>query len=176
MKDSDRKSFLELYEPVHPKLSKFCRVISGNVEDAEDLLNDTVLNAMENFGKLRKVDAFKAYVFSIASNINKKRIRRKKFRAEFNEKELNCLIDLSQNPEYITDFRIIYDQLLKLPDKMAEAMILFHISDLSLEEIRKIQGGSLSGVKLRLKRGREKLISILHTPRQVSMIMMFFTF
>ena len=34
--------FLELYEPIHRQLSRFCRAISGNTEDAKDLLNDTI--------------------------------------------------------------------------------------------------------------------------------------
>jgi len=176
VKETDRKLFLELYKTAHPKLSKFCRAISGNTEDAEDLLNDTILNALEGFSKIKELSSFQAYVFSIASNLNKKRFRRSKFKADFNENEINCLVDISQDPEYVTDFKIIYGHLLALPEKMSEAMILFHITDLPLEEIRKIQGGSLSGVKLRLKRGREKLISKLKIPRQVKVALLFFTF
>jgi len=63
-----------------------------------------------------------------------------------------------------------------LPVKMAEALILYHISDLSMGEIQKIQGGSLSGVKLRLKRGREKLLSLLNTKEQVKVALLFITF
>lgn len=47
---------------------------------------------------------------------------------------------------------------------MKETVILFEISGLSLEEIKKIQGGTISGVKSRLKRGRETL-EILMKPR-----------
>jgi DNA-directed RNA polymerase specialized sigma24 family protein len=71
---------------------------------------------------------------------------------------------------------IIYNKILSLPDKMSEALILFHISDLSLEEIQKIQGGSLSGVKLRLKRGREKIMGMVKTPSQLEMALLLFTF
>ena len=44
---------------------------------------------------------------------------------------------------------------------MRETVVLFDVSDLSLEEIRRIQGGTLSGVKMRLKRGRERLARVL---------------
>jgi RNA polymerase sigma-70 factor (ECF subfamily) len=168
--------FLRLYEPIHSNLIRFCRAISGNTEDAEDLMNDTLLNALESFDKIKDKTSFKSYVFSIASNLCKKKFRRSKFKADFNERELLKMVDLSQNPEYVTDFKIIYEQILTLPEKTAETVILFHISDLSIEEIQKIQGGSLSGVKLRLKRGREKLISQLETPRQLKVALMFFSF
>lgn len=173
MENSNQIEFLRLYEPVHKQLSKFCRAISGNREDAKDLINDTILNALESFNKIKDKSAFKSYLFSIASHLQKKKIRRLKFNADFNEAELNYLVDLSQNPEYVTDFKIIYQEILSLPAKTAETVILFHISDLSLEEIRDIQGGSLSGVKLRLKRGREKLFSQLKTPEQIKVALLF---
>jgi DNA-directed RNA polymerase specialized sigma24 family protein len=43
--------------------------------------------------------------------------------------------------------------------------VLFEISGFPLEEIRQLQGGTLSGVKSRLKRGREQLrVWLLETP------------
>jgi RNA polymerase sigma-70 factor (ECF subfamily) len=158
--------FLSLYEPVHNQLSKFCRAISGNTEDGEDLLQDTILNCIEGFNKIKDKDVFKSYLFSIACNLHKMKLRRLKFRAEFSDNEINQIVDFGQDQEYLTDFRIVYEKMLSLPERMAETLILYHISDLSLEEIQKIQGGSLSGVKLRLKRGREKLLSLLNTKAQ----------
>lgn len=167
MENKKRKHFLALYEANHLQLSRFCRAISGNVEDAEDLMNDTLLSVFEGFEKIKDTSAFKAYIFSVASNLNKKRFRRQKFRADFSERESNKIADASQDAEYLTDFGIVYEAILSLPEKTAETLILFHISDLPMEDIQKIQGGSLSGVKQRLKRGREKLLSLLHSPQQL---------
>jgi RNA polymerase sigma-70 factor (ECF subfamily) len=164
-----------LYTPVHESLYRFCRAISGNKEDAEDLIHDTVLAALESIDKLRDTGAFKSYIYSIASNLNKLRFRRRRFRSEFDEKELSKIADFSFNPELIADFKIVYLKMLALPPKVAEALVLFHISDVSLEEIQKIQGGSLSGVKLRLKRGREKLLESLNTCSQKKVAVMLFT-
>jgi RNA polymerase sigma factor (sigma-70 family) len=168
--------FLTLYEPVHFQLSKFCRAISGNSEDGEDLLQDTILNCLEGFDKIKDKKLFKSYLFSVASNLQRMRLRRLKFKAKFNDAEINQIADFGQNPEYLTDFKIVYEKMLSLPERMAEALILYHISDLSLEEIQRIQGGSLSGVKLRLKRGREKLLSLLNTKEQLKVALMLITF
>jgi len=167
---------MDLYTPVHPHLTRFCRAISGNIADAEDLMNDTVLAALEGLPKLKDELAFKSYIFSIASNLNRMRFRRKKFSAGFNEPELACIADTSGNPEYAVDFTLIYEKMLQLPPKTSEALVLFFISDMSLEEIQKIQGGSLSGVKLRIKRGREKLLQQLSTPRQRVLACIMFSF
>ena len=166
MNKHQRKKFIKLYEPIHQQLDSFCRFIAGNKENGADLMHDTVLSTMENFDKLKNERALKAYMFSTASNLNKKNFRKKRPVIGFDAEEMNCFIDQGITPEVIVDFRIIYEKLLNLPGKMSEAMILFHISDMSLEDIRKIQGGSLSGVKLRLKRGREKLFRVLNDSQQ----------
>lgn len=169
------EDFLTLYEPIHDSLSRFCRAISGNAVDAEDLLHDTIIAALDRFKNINDKNAFQAYLFSIASNLNKMRMRKKKFLAEFSDYELKQIIDRGQNQEAIADFNIVYEQILNLPQKTAEALILFHISDLPMNEIQKIQGGSLSGVKLRLKRGREKLLSKLNTEQQKKVAMYLFS-
>ncbi|MDN5214658.1 sigma-70 family RNA polymerase sigma factor [Fulvivirgaceae bacterium BMA12] len=175
MKNNQQKEFIKLYDPIHNQLFGFCRAISGNVQDAEDLMQDTVLTAIEGFKKLRDKSAFKSYLFSVACNLNKMKARRKKFRAEFNKQELMQLSDSSKNPESLVDFQIIHEKMLKLPARMAETLVLFHICDMSLEDISKIQGGSLSGVKLRLKRGRKKLLSMLNSPSEMKKALLFLT-
>ena len=176
MEKSKRTIFLELYEANHQQLSRFCRAIAGNVEDAEDLMNDTLLTVFEGFDKIKDTSAFRSYIFSVASNLNKRKFKRLKFKAEFNERETKRIVDVSQDAEYMTDFGIVYETILSLPPATAEALILFHISDLSLEDIQKIQGGSLSGVKQRLKRGREKVLSLLHSPQQAKVALLLLTF
>jgi RNA polymerase sigma-70 factor (ECF subfamily) len=175
VENSINKEFLTLYGAVHEQLSRFCRAISGNTNDAEDLMNDVILNVLEDFSKIRDKSAFKSYVFSIASNLNKKKKRRRKFKADFNPSEINLIADISNDQEYLTDFKIIYELILALPERTSETMILFHISDLSIEEVQNIQGGSISGVKQRLKRGREKLLSQLKTPELMKVALLFLT-
>lgn len=176
MENKNKIEFFKHYEPVHHQLYKFCRAISGNTEDAEDLIQDTILNVLERFDKIKDLTVFKSYVFSVASNLRKMKQRRNKFKASFNEEEINQIVDFGQNQEHFTEFKIVYEKILSLPAKTSEALILYHISDLSIEEIRKIQGGSLSTVKSRLQRGREKVISLLKTKEQLKIAIMLLTF
>lgn len=176
MNNQNKLEFIKHYEPIHDQFCKFCRATSGNTEDAEDLIQDSILNVIESFDKIKDKSVFKSYLFSVASNLCKMKRRRLKFKSEFSDNEIQQIVDFSQNQEHLTDFKIIYDEILSLPDKTAETIILYHISDLSLEEIQKIQGGSLSGVKSRLTRGRDKLLTRLNTAKQIKIALMFFAF
>jgi RNA polymerase sigma-70 factor (ECF subfamily) len=176
VKNKNKIEFLKYYEPVHNQLYKYCRAISGNTEDAEDLIQDTILNVLESLDKIKDLSVFKSYVFSVACNLHKMKQRRNKFKADFNEEEINQIIDFGQNQEHFTEFKIVYEKILSLPAKTAETLILYHISDLSVEEIQKIQGGSLSAIRSRLQRGREKVISLLKTKEQLKIAMMLLTF
>lgn len=175
MDNNNKIEFLKYYEPVHNQLFKYCRAISGNTEDAEDLIQDTILNVLEGFEKIKDLSVFKSYVFSVASNLYKMKQRRNKFKTSFNDEEINQIIDFGQNQEHLTDFKIIYEKMLSLPLKTSETLVLYHISDLSVEEIQKIQGGSLSAVRSRLQRGREKVLSLLNTKEQIRIATMLLT-
>ena len=83
--------------------------------------------------------------------------RKLKFNVKFNDEETKPVMHYVQDQEYLTDFEIIYEKILLLPQRMGETIILFHISDLPLEEIQKIQGGSLSGVKLTIETRKRKI-------------------
>lgn len=176
MENKRKIEFLKYYEPVHNQLYKYCRAVSGNPEDAEDLIQDTILNVLERLDKIKDLSVFKSYVFSTASNLHKMKLRRSKFKASFNEEEINQIIDFGQNQEHYTEFKIVYEKILSLPAKTSETLILYHISDLSIEDIQKIQGGSLSAIRSRLQRGRKKVLSLLKTKEQLKIAMMLLTF
>jgi RNA polymerase sigma-70 factor (ECF subfamily) len=161
-RDSKQIEFLELLKPIHDDLAKFARALTRNRDDAKDLVNDTLLKAYESFEKIKQKDSFKAYLFSIASRIHKRKIWRAKLFGSYDETNTNNLISDNTSADTKIDIQILYKALDKLPTAQKEAIILFEISGFSLEEIRNIQGGTLSGVKSRLKRGREKLSEILN--------------
>ena len=156
-----QERFLELFEPVRIRLSLYARAMTRNSEDAKDLIGDTILAAYENLDKVREPVAFASYIFSIASNANKRKHRRLRIFGPYNESLAEQIPDTSIRLESIVDTQFLYLALDKLPAKQKEAVVLFEISGFALEEIKKIQGGTLSGVKSRIKRGREQLAVLM---------------
>lgn len=164
-KEDKNKEFLEVLEPVRERLSRFCSALARNREDAHDLACETILKAYESFDKIRSKDAFLSYIFSIAARLHRRNRLKRKLFGIFDSEEAENIPANGTNPETGVDVRFLYDAIAKLPLKQAEAVILFEISGFSLLEIREIQGGTLSGVKSRIKRGRKKLAELLNADK-----------
>ncbi|MCB0713533.1 MAG: sigma-70 family RNA polymerase sigma factor [Ignavibacteriae bacterium] len=156
-----KRRFLELLEPVHDNLARFARSIARNDEDARDLVGETVLRALEHFNELNDEKAFLSWLFTIAVRLGRRWESRGKRFGEYNEAEIAQRPSESPSPEVRHDISVLYSALRELRDSEREAILLFEIAGLSLEEVQKVQGGSLSGVKSRLARGRKKLADLL---------------
>jgi RNA polymerase sigma-70 factor, ECF subfamily len=158
-----QKEFLELLDGVEDRLSRFARAMSRSREDARDLVSETILIAYERFDKIENKSKFKSYLFTIASRLHRRRLWRLRFFGKYDEEKAELIPNNNTSQDTLADVAALYKALDKLPAKQREAIVLFEISGFSLEEIRTIQGGTLSGVKSRLKRARERLIKIMGT-------------
>ena len=156
MKDA-QEEFLELYQSIHESFARFCHARAYGLMDPEDLISESVLKALENFGKLRKKEAFLSFMFSIAKNIVSAKHRRSKFKGAYNEVDAHSIPESGIDAETKHDVQVLYKALNNLSEKEKEAIILFEISGFSIKEVAKIQNSGESAIKQRLKRGRENL-------------------
>lgn len=166
--DNEEKQivFLELYEESRESLVRYAKSIARNYQDAMDLVQETTLKAYDGFEMLNNRQAFKSYLFSIAARTHKRQRWRSRLFFNFSsyEKEFISfeeMSDNSANTDINYDILALREALEKLPAEQKEAVVLFEISGLSLEEIKEIQGISLPGVKSRLQRGRRTLTKLL---------------
>ncbi len=155
---------MEMYTPCYQAFSRYCRGITGNREDARDLAGETILIVFENLDKIKKKNSFKAYLFGVARRLRLNQVRRNKFRSEYNERDAWLLPGDNPAPDLQPDVELLYEYVAKLPSKQKEAFLLFDLSGFTIEEIKKIQGGTSSGVKTRLRRAREQLRLWLNDP------------
>ena len=165
MKTEKQIEFMKLYEPIHNSFVRFCSAKSYGIIETEDLVNETILNAFANFEKLKEEKAFLSYLFSIANNIIINNLRKKKIVNYTNEIDFQLEDKTQNNFDTSSDIELLYKALNKLSNDQKEAIILFEISGFSINEISEIQKTSISSVKQRLKRGREKLSEILCKPK-----------
>jgi RNA polymerase sigma-70 factor (ECF subfamily) len=156
-----QERFMALLDPVHDNLARYVRAMSRNRDEARDLMSETLLAAYENFDTLKAPAAFLSYLFTIARRICRHRTRRFGLFADYDEKHVTGLHATTPAPDAAADIPALYNALDRLPAEQREAVALFELSGLSLEEIREIQGGTLSGVKARVARGRRKLAKLL---------------
>jgi RNA polymerase sigma-70 factor, ECF subfamily len=156
-----QERFLELLRPVHDRLENFALAMARDAEEAKDLVSETVLRAYEHFDELRTPAAFAGYLLTIASRLQKRGWWRRRIFEVFDMERAEAIPDLGSAPDSRIDVDALYAALARLPEAQRETVVLFEITGLSLEEIQQVQGGSLSGVKSRLVRGRERLAQLL---------------
>jgi RNA polymerase sigma-70 factor (ECF subfamily) len=156
--------FLSLLLPVRGRLAHFARAMTRNHDEANDLVSDTILAALERFEHIRGHEAFLSYLFTIAVRIHRRRRWRARLFGSYSEEQAAAIPDGGVMPDRAADVAMLHRALARLPERQREALVLFEISDLSLEEIRAVQGGSLSGVKSRIVRARQKLAELLDAP------------
>jgi len=128
-----------------------------NKEDVKGVISETLLKTYENFEKLRNKEALLSYMFTIATRIVYKNTSKKKIVAEVPDD----LVDHASNTESRTELKELYRAINELPEKSREALVMFEINGLSLNEIQQIQGDSLSAVKSRIARARERLSELM---------------
>lgn len=161
MNDETKNEFLELYGREEKRLSAFAMALCRNRDDAKDLVSETVLRAYETFGKLKEKQAFASYLFSIASRAYKRRNWRRRIFGVWSDDVAENIPAKILYPGVGLDIELLYKCLDKLSPEMKEAIVLFEIAGFSIKEIEEIQNASASAVKLRLKRGREKLKQLM---------------
>ena len=161
MSESPHQEFLDLYKPIHGPFARYCGSHAYGIMETQDLVQESVLQAMQHFGRLREKDKLLYFMMGIANNIVKNHLRRKKFSAVLDEKQLKTLEGRVTDPAMLLDIQYLYEALNKLPLKMKEAVILFEINGFSLKEIAQVQQSSEGSVKTRISRGRDKLRTLL---------------
>ncbi|TAL69752.1 MAG: RNA polymerase sigma factor [Bacteroidetes bacterium] len=156
-----QEEFSKILETVRESLTRFVMALTRSREDAKDLLQDTIMIAYENFEKIEKKKAFLSFLFTTASRLYRRRKIRTKIFGLFDQDYAESIECNDPSPECATDVSFLYQVLEKLPYKQKEALLLFELSGFSLQEIRQIQGGTLSSIKSRLQRGRNKLAHLM---------------
>ncbi len=125
-----------------------------NQEDAEDILQNTLIRYIETapqfFGKAHE----KAWLMTVASNLSKNLIKHNKVRDA--DELLEELV--AENKE---DLAFVWEAAKKLPDNQREAVHLFYQEGYSTKEIAGILKRKESTVRSDLKRGRERMREIL---------------
>ncbi len=127
-------------------------------EDTRDIVAETALIAWKEFSTLRDEQLFFSWVLTIARRLVLQKQRRSKLFEWFdgNKHERGA-----EDSPYSADVECLYQAMDKLPFEQREAIMLFDILGFSLDEVCEMQDSSLSAVKSRLKRGRERLAVLL---------------
>jgi RNA polymerase sigma-70 factor (ECF subfamily) len=145
-----------------PNLRAFGISLTGNVDRADDLVQETILRALKNIDSFQPGTNLPAWLFTILRNLFRSEYRKRK--REVEDATGMYAESLKSQPEQSSrlEFEELRVALDKLPDDQREAVILVGASGFSYEEAAAICGCAVGTIKSRVNRARTKLSELLY--------------
>jgi len=145
-----------------PSLRAFAISLSGQVDRADDLVQDTLLRALSNLHRFEPGTNLNAWLFTILRNLFHSEYRKR--RREVEDPDGSYAGRLKVQPEQGShlDFEDFRSALSQLPSDQREALLLVGASGFSYEEAANICGCAVGTIKSRVNRARLRLASILN--------------
>jgi RNA polymerase sigma-70 factor (ECF subfamily) len=172
-RDGDREAFDEIVRITHAETYTLAFRLTGNEEDARDVVQEAYFRAFRGLKRFRGDAQFSTWMYRITANCAATHLgRRNKHRHE----ELldsdpvvdeRPTYDPQQQQETAALRQRLTDALETLPPKLRQVVVLRDIYDLPHEAIAAELGISETAAKVRLHRARKKLRDDLFARREV---------
>ena len=145
-----------------PSLRAFAISLSGQVDRADDLVQDTLLRALSHIDRFERGTNLNAWLFTILRNLFHSEYRKR--RREVEDPDGSYAGRLKSQPEQGSrlDFEDFRTALSKLPPDQREALLLVGASGFSYEEAANICQCAVGTIKSRVNRARSRLASLLN--------------
>jgi RNA polymerase sigma-70 factor (ECF subfamily) len=145
-----------------PSLRAFAISLCGNIDRADDLVQETLLRALAHIDSFEPGTNMPAWLFTILRNLFRSEYRKR--RREVEDAEGRYAETLKSNPEQTgrVEFEEFRTALNKLPADQREALILVGASGFSYEDAAAICGCAVGTIKSRVNRARSKLSALLY--------------
>ena len=166
--EGNNQAFDLLVERYKNRLYSYIFRLTGNEEEAEEFVQEAFVRAYIHADKYRTVARFSTWLYTIATNLVRNRVRNVKRRPKMvsmwagedggEEGRWVELKDESPTPEEEMDrsrlAEMIQAAIEKIPGKYRPAFVLREVNGLSYEEISAATGLKLGTVRSRINRGR----------------------
>jgi RNA polymerase sigma-70 factor (ECF subfamily) len=144
-----------------PSLRAFAISLCGNVDRADDLVQETLLRALANINSFQPGTNMSAWLFTILRNLFRSEYRKR--RREVEDADGSYADTLKSQPEQNSrvEFEEFRGALSRLPPDQREALVLVGASGFSYEEAADICGCAVGTIKSRVNRARGRLAELL---------------
>lgn len=167
----DFDAFAELIEAHKNKIYGLARKLSGNEQDAEDIVQDTFLKAIDKIDQFRQESSFGTWLYTIALNESRALFAKRK---QTDLKPIEEYLPAGHSGDHETgDHHRLYDwkdpgsvmeserlrqtidrHIAGLPYKYREAFVLRYIEEMSVKEVARAINESEAATKSRILRAR----------------------
>jgi RNA polymerase sigma-70 factor (ECF subfamily) len=161
----DLEAFALLVDRHHARMARYAFHLLGSHAEAEEAVQDSFVRAYRSLGTYAERDQFGAWIMRILVNRCRTRLVRDKRREETAAawfRESNQTFEMSDE---LANRDELSNALAQLPSEQREAVVLRYADELGYDEISSITGAKISALKMRVKRGCERLRAILEASR-----------
>ncbi|HIA02572.1 MAG TPA: sigma-70 family RNA polymerase sigma factor [Myxococcales bacterium] len=168
----DTQALETLLKAVQPQIYRFSMKMCRHTEDAEDVLQDSMMTLARTFRDFRGASALSTWLFSVARSFCIKKRRKSKFAPRVEESldkldsvTTNTLTSKAPTPHDQAENKEVWEQLQEaissLEPAYREVLVLRDVEGLKAKEVAEIVGISTAAVKSRLHRSRKQLRELL---------------
>ena len=159
--DGDRNAYALLVDRYKDRVYSLVVGIVRRRETAEEIAQDVFVKAFTSLKKFRKEAGFSTWLYRIAYNSAISETRKRKYLHHSFDDQLEKTASLQldqENPETVEEkHKLLQRALDQLPPEEKLILMLYYFDDHSVEEISRNMGLSVSNVKIKLFRLRNKL-------------------
>jgi RNA polymerase sigma-70 factor (ECF subfamily) len=149
---------------------RFAIRMLGSPDDADDAVQSAFVRAYHALASCRNPERFGAWGYQIVVNeCRTMAVTRQRRELRFVGVDMALLTgDDGQSRRNREEMQEIQRALNRLDPDQREAFILKHVEELEYEEMATLTGASVSALKMRVKRARDRLQQLLEPVRNVS--------
>jgi RNA polymerase sigma-70 factor (ECF subfamily) len=168
-----KQDFTQVYQEFYPKILRYLERLTGEREDARDLVQEVFLKVDQGLSKFEGRSSLSTWIYRIATNVSNDRFRSASFQKgkkqtstdEFiednkedknawtGERETSAEQQLERKEMSSCINKYIYD----LNEDYQKVLVLSDYEGLKNKEIASVLGITLDTVKIRIHRGRVQL-------------------
>ena len=167
----DARAFGELYERYRQPLYRYCLARSDSSHEAEDLVSDVFLKAMESLARYRDQGLpFIAFLYRVARNAAIDRSRREKGSSLFEMTvEPRSPVDVEGDAARSLEMAAILQAMRKIKPEYREVILLRFVEGYSAADVAKLLDKAEKAIWNLQQRGLERLRSELKRTGQLAL-------
>jgi RNA polymerase sigma factor (sigma-70 family) len=134
-KKGDRRAFEAIFERYHRDLYRFCLMLLGSRQDAEEALQGTMVKLLNALPGEARAIRLRPWIYRIARNESIDILRRRRETAAVEPQELPSGPELAETVEARERLGRLIEDLGELPERQRSALVMRELGDLEFTEV-----------------------------------------
>jgi RNA polymerase sigma-70 factor (ECF subfamily) len=140
-----------------PALRRYAWSLLRNQSDADDLVQDCLVKALDHMDEQTSDSSMRPWLFSIMHNLCVSRWRRLRFRSSIVVSDTEADASVPASQQVNAELHAALNSLDQLPEEQRQVLLLVAVEGLEYADVAKILKIPVGTVMSRLSRARDKL-------------------